>query len=279
VKTASDGNPASLSARRGKRGAPPNSLQTAEQIAQVLFDAAGTDEINTAAFKPWLQRRRLSGGNYNEKLALLRSYGLIGRGDPKLTETGLSLLRKDRPEEQTEARKQAVLTPGPFGEILQKLTGRPLPSVDDLVHLFVFEHNMVEGLARRAATALSSSAKYAGLVGPDNIVRVEGGHPSIEDDDDEEIEDDDDEIDDDDPEEAAYENPDGASDVEVADGPASASVGPPAESGGEVVHVDSVRGAIAAATSGPRVAISVSLDGYSAIEVVQILKTLGYGST
>jgi len=118
--------------KKATRSAGFPSLTLTEALAQVqkLASFGGEHDDASAA---GLMGHKSPSGPYRTKMAALRDYGLVGRGDPfKVTPLGLDLAHPALGYDQAEGRREAYQSVGLFVRMLELLTEGSSYSREDI---------------------------------------------------------------------------------------------------------------------------------------------------
>lgn len=250
-----------------KQGLPATGLPTAEQAAGKLWNVARLGTATPEAFaRQFGDKVKPSGGAWDTRMALLRGFKLL-RFEGKqmgLSELGQRLVNSSDLNEQTRARRTAVLTLKAYRELVEAFNGTTLPEAAALASKLQFEYGKTEEFARRAAQAFIESLRHAAMLGADNVVHKDGvGHilptvpapaePNLPDA----------------PTDGDFQDAADAAQIDLAFGEEDADEGSP-ESSDE-------RLPIADRTPAVSLALTLDLSKYTAPEVVTLLRTLGFG--
>lgn len=262
---------------RSKHGVPRVGLQVIDQQAQKIWVAARRSEVPPEVVARALSGRedtKASGGGWRARLTPLKLFKVVEvskEGKIRLSELGIALANTADEEGRAKALKTAALNIVAYDTILRRYDGGELPALTPIKSEFEFGWDMSAADAATVAELFVEGAKYAGLIGEDGFVRLDGANPSP------------------DPEGEAAE---GASDDVEASVSADDEVAKPhhAESTPQVqeqtfdapratpplVPAESLRPAPSA--DAPPVILNVKIDmsAWNAEDVLQVLAALGY---
>lgn len=262
---------------RSKNGVPRTGLQTVDEFAQKIWTAARRSEVAPEVVARALSGKsdtKASGGGWRARLTPLRLFRVVESGKDgklKLTELGVALANVADHEGRAQALKTAALNIPAYETILTRYDGGELPALTPIKSEFEFGWDMSATDATAAAELFIEGAKYAGLVGEDGVVRLNGAHPDpapaaedpeLELADDEEVED-------------ADEQDSGSSGADEEPLPdREASIPPPADvKQGQAPHPPEP-----APASAPPVGLNVKLDmsAWAVVDVLRVLAVLGF---
>lgn len=262
-------------AQRPKK-VPRGTLQAAVALATTMWGTAGKGSESAEAVARLFGHETTNSSSFRNKLALMRIWGLIEGSDPmKLSDIGLDIIRDDEPERQAQARRRAFYTPKAFRKLVEAYDGRSLPAEADLATKCRFDFHLTEEASLEVARVFRQSLPFAGLMSSDGIVHKGGAATT-------------------DTLQTELEGGDGARAVERASGGTEGDSG-----GGEVDDLEPPKPAAESTQKEPQavapqlerveagmhevpgaraVEVTVRLTGYTGDEVVEILRTIGYGN-
>jgi hypothetical protein len=155
-----------------KKGLPVQSLKTAEQAAQKLWEVARRGAVAPEAYAKQLGLTKASGGAWRAKLALLRGFGLVtvSKTDIRLSDLGLDIIRTDDDSKRQAARRKSFFKVRVYKELVDAYAGEELPERDQIASKLEFQFGRSAEAAQQAAGAFIESLKHAGLLDHSNTV-------------------------------------------------------------------------------------------------------------
>lgn len=261
---------------RSKQGVPRLGLQTVDDFAQKIWTAARRAEVAPEVVARALSGKadtKASGGGWRARLTPLKLFRVVESvkgGKLKLTDLGVALANTADEEGRAAALKTAALNIPAYATILNRYDGGELPALTPIKSEFEFGWEMSAEDASTVAELFVEGVKYAGLVGDDGVVRLDGAHP------DPAPATDDADLDEDEPIAAADEEPAGGSGVEDVP-PANRDVLTPPPI--DVKHHQALP--LEPAATGPAIGLNVKLDmsDWKVDDVLRVLAALGYEDT
>ena len=171
---------------RSKHGVPRVGLEVIDQQAQKIWVAARRSEVAPEVVARALSGRedtKASGGGWRARLTPLKLFKVVAvskEGKIRLTELGVALANTADVEGRAAALKTAALNIAAYETILRRYDGGELPALTPIKSEFEFGWEMSAADASTVAELFVAGAKYAGLVGDDGVVRLDGAHPATE---------------------------------------------------------------------------------------------------
>lgn len=168
---------------RSKHGVPRVGLQTVDEYAQKIWTAARRTEVAPEVVARALSGKsdtKASGGRWRTRLTPLKLFGIVESaqgGKLKLTEIGVALANVADQEGRARALKAAALNIPAYETVLKRYDGGELPELTPIKSEFEFGWDMSAADASTVAELFVEGAKYAGLIGDDDVVRLDGAHP------------------------------------------------------------------------------------------------------
>lgn len=273
--------------KRSIRNIPRENLEASIGHITKMYTTFGK-ELSVEAFADLIGHESTTSGPFKRKLGAVRAWGLVQEGaDPlRLSDIGLAVVRDDQPDVQADGRRRAFLASPPFAGLLETFDGRELPTVEGLATRCKHAFRLRPPNDSQVANIFISSARFAGLVGQDGVVRFGPSSSAVEegagDEEPREEPPGEYQVDEDVPAATGDAEPDEdglgteASDRQTEAAAATPSRSLEGASSRPVVGPPSPTAGGGPSSEDAAVEIRVRLTGYSGREVVEILRTIGY---
>jgi hypothetical protein len=150
------------------------SLKLCESI-----DTLGLDGLSAAAIASALGYKNIKTNTFSARLSSARQFGLLNLADDGygLTPLARTILHPVDPAELPGLRRQALLKPPLYAELAERLGGKRVPEAEILGNILYHNHQIIATAKRAAAEAFLSSARFAGALGEDQVLRLNGPPP------------------------------------------------------------------------------------------------------
>ncbi|MBV8076416.1 MAG: hypothetical protein JO284_08465 [Planctomycetaceae bacterium] len=140
------------------------------------IDELGIDGLMAADIASALGYKNIKTNTFSARLSAARQFGLLTlTGDGyALTPLAREILHPVDPAEQPRLYRQAWLKPPLYADLADRLGGKRVPDVEILGNVLYHNHQIIASAKRSAADAFLESARFAGALGDDQILRPEG---------------------------------------------------------------------------------------------------------
>jgi len=154
---------------------PSVRLETCIEFAKKIDKLGGRTGASEDSLLGELNLKSPSTGSYIRKYSSSQQFGLIVRKDRilKLTNLGYSILCPKPDEDIEKLKLEAFKNPPIYQKLIEKYNREELPSVEGLKNVLMRDFNISKVGVRRAAPTFISSGKLVGVIGEDNILRVD----------------------------------------------------------------------------------------------------------
>ncbi len=169
------------SAGRRSRSARYPGVALGEAIAFCRqVDDRGHDGQTAPAMASALGHANVRNNTFSTRLSAARQFGLLVlEGDRyHLTALAKSILHPVDPEGIPALLRRALAEPPLYATLLSRLANRPLPDVATLANLLYHDDRITANAKDHAAEAFLASARMAGAIGEDGLLRPEGARES-----------------------------------------------------------------------------------------------------
>lgn len=142
-----------------------------------LIDKHGGKEVSESTLLDTLKLANRQTRTYTGKISSSKQFGLVTTKGSLvgITDAGRRLLYPT--EGETERRNligKAFSSPSLYKRLVERFGGKALPPEDLLGNVLMNEYGISKAAKDRAAKVFVRSAKYAGLLSEDNVLRVSG---------------------------------------------------------------------------------------------------------
>lgn len=154
---------------------PGASLAEAIELCR-LIEARGVDGLAGAEVAAALGYTNVKTNAFSARLSAARQFGLIGReGDGYvLTPSARAILHPVDPAELPRLYRRALLAAPLYGDLAGKLAGKVAPEGPILANHLYHNYQITAAAKQAAAEAFLESARFAGVLGADGILRPDG---------------------------------------------------------------------------------------------------------
>ncbi|WP_435019740.1 hypothetical protein TA3x_001454 [Tundrisphaera sp. TA3] len=170
-------------APRGKRerstrypGVPlPESVELCKFIEGHGLDGLSATDIATA-----LGYKNIKTNTFSARLSAARQFGLLVLKDEGYTLTTLarSILHPVDPGDMPRLHRQALLSPSLYKDLAERFADKRVPDPAILGNVLYHDYQIISSAKQSAAQAFLDSARFAGILGDDLILRPQGTAPA-----------------------------------------------------------------------------------------------------
>jgi hypothetical protein len=184
MPSSSDDAPRPASPPRPKRARstryPGVALGESLRLCESL-DSLGLDGMTAPAIASALGYTNIKTNTFSARLSSARQFGLLNlAGDGYgLTPLARAILHPVDPAQIPALHRQAFLKPPLYADLAERLAGKRVPEVEILGNLLYHQFQIIATAKRSAAEAFLESARFAGVLGDDQVVRPEGAAAAI----------------------------------------------------------------------------------------------------
>src|SRR4051812_33805693 len=140
------------------------------------IDGLGLDGLTAPAIASALGYKNIKTNTFSARLSAARQFGLLNLGADgyALTTLAREILHPVDPSALTRLYRQAMLKPPLYAELVERLAGKRAPEAEILGNVLYHNHQIIASAKRSAAEAFLESARFAGMLGADQVVHPEG---------------------------------------------------------------------------------------------------------
>jgi hypothetical protein len=157
---------------------PGVSLGESLKLCESL-DSLGLDGTTAEAIASALGYKNIKTNTFSARLSAARQFGLLnltGEGYA-LTPLARAILHPVDRGELTRLYRQAFLKPPLYAELAERLSGKRVPEPEILGNVLYHHHQIIASAKQSAAEAFLESARFAGVLGGDQVFHPEGPPP------------------------------------------------------------------------------------------------------
>ncbi len=172
--------PASNRARRERSTRYPGvPLSDCVELAKFI-ESRGLDGLTAGDVAQALGYKNIKTNTFSARLSAARQFGLLHLENEgyHLTALAKSILHPIDPAEIAKIYRQALIVPPIYAELVERLAEKRVPDVEILGNILYHNHNIIATAKESAAEAFVASAKFAGALGDDGILRLNPAAPA-----------------------------------------------------------------------------------------------------
>ncbi len=140
------------------------------------IDRLGVDGLTATDIASALGYKNIKTNTFSARLSATRQFGLLVLNDEgyALTPLAREILHPVDPDDVSRLFRQAWLKPPLYAELAERLGGKRVPDASILGNVLYHNHQIIASAKQSAAEAFLSSARYAGVLGDDQVLRPGG---------------------------------------------------------------------------------------------------------
>ncbi len=149
----------------------------AESVELCRFiEGRGLDGLMAADIATALGYKNIKTNTFSARLSSARQFGLLALKDEgySLTPLARSILHPVDPAELPRLYREALLEPPLYADLAEQFSGKRLPEATILGNVLYHNHQIIASSKQSAAEAFLESAKFAGALGEDHVLRPQG---------------------------------------------------------------------------------------------------------
>src|SRR5579864_1113456 len=141
-----------------------------------FIDERGLDGLSAADIASALGYRNVKTNTFSARLSAARQFGLLALNHEGygLTPQAQVILHPTDPSELLRLYSQAFLTPPLYAELAQRLSQKRVPEAPILANVLQNNYDIIASAKLGAAEAFLASARFAGALGDDQVLRTLG---------------------------------------------------------------------------------------------------------
>jgi len=175
-KSTQSGKIGSKKAREKSAQYPSYNLSSCIEFGRVV-DRLGGKQVAEGSLLSELRLRSSNTKSYTGKLSSCKQFGLLDSkaGLLNITERTRLILYPTEEQREVQSRKliiEAFRAPALYQKLIKRFDGKALPQPGTLANILMNEYKIAKAVMDRAADIFVSSAKFAGVLGDDNVLQV-----------------------------------------------------------------------------------------------------------
>jgi hypothetical protein len=141
-----------------------------------FIESRGLDGLTAADIATALGYKNIKTNTFSARLSAARQFGLIDLSNEgySLTMLAKSILHPVDPSDLPRLHRQALIEPPIYAELVERLAEKRVPDPAILGNVLYHNHHIIASAKESAAEAFLASARFAGALGDDLILRLGG---------------------------------------------------------------------------------------------------------
>ncbi len=139
-----------------------------------FIESRGLDGLTSADIATALGYKNIKTNTFSARLSAARQFGLLTLANDGygLTSLAKSILHPVDPAELPKFYRQALVEPPIYADLVERLADKRVPDVAILGNVLYHNHQIIASAKEAAAEAFLASARFAGALGDDLILRL-----------------------------------------------------------------------------------------------------------
>lgn len=141
-----------------------------------FIESRGLDGLTAADIATALGYKNIKTNTFSARLSAARQFGLLSLSNEgySLTSLAKAILHPVDPAELPRLYRQAFVEPPIYADLVERLAEKRVPDVAILGNVLYHNHQIIASAKEAAAEAFVASARFAGVLGDDHVLRVQG---------------------------------------------------------------------------------------------------------
>ncbi len=141
-----------------------------------FIEARGLDGLSAPDIASALGYKNIKTNTFSARLSAARQFGLLTLANDgySLTPLAKAILHPVDPSDLPRLYRQALVEPPIYAELVERLGDKRVPEVAILGNVLYHNHQIIASAKESAAEAFLASARFAGALGDDHVLRVQG---------------------------------------------------------------------------------------------------------
>ena len=141
-----------------------------------FIESRGLDGLTAPDIASALGYKNIKTNTFSARLSAARQFGLLSLSNEgySLTSLAKAILHPVDPSELPRLYRQAFLEPPIYAELVERLGEKRVPDAAILGNVLYHNHQIIASAKEAAAEAFLASARFAGALGDDHVLRVQG---------------------------------------------------------------------------------------------------------
>jgi len=139
-----------------------------------FIESRGLDGLTSGDIATALGYKNIKTNTFSARLSAARQFGLLTLANEgyALTSLAKAILHPVDPAELPRIYRQALVEPPIYADLIERLADKRVPDVAILGNVLYHNHNIIASAKEAAAEAFLASARFAGALGDDLILRL-----------------------------------------------------------------------------------------------------------
>lgn len=161
---------------------PGRSLAESVEFARFI-EEHGLDGLHATEIATALGYSNVKTNTFSARLSAARQFGLVSLKHEcyALTPLARSILHPVDPAELPKLHRQALLEPPLYAELASRMAEKKVPEPAILANVLYHQHKIISSAKDTAAETFLESARFAGALAADGILRIRGDDPAVSD--------------------------------------------------------------------------------------------------
>ena len=144
-----------------------------------FIESRGLDGLTAPDIASALGYKNIKTNTFSARLSAARQFGLLNLSNEgySLTPLAKAILHPVDPSELPRFYRQAFLEPPIYADLAERLADKRVPDAAILGNVLYHNHQIIASAKEAAAEAFLASARFAGALGDDHVLRVQGQPP------------------------------------------------------------------------------------------------------
>ncbi|HEY2155712.1 MAG TPA: hypothetical protein VGH33_08780 [Isosphaeraceae bacterium] len=141
-----------------------------------FIEARGLDGLSAPDIASALGYKNIKTNTFSARLSAARQFGLLTLANDgySLTSLAKAILHPVDPSDLPRLYRQALVEPPIYAELVERLGDKRVPEVAILGNVLYHNHQIIASAKESAAEAFLASARFAGALGDDHVLRLQG---------------------------------------------------------------------------------------------------------
>lgn len=141
-----------------------------------FIESRGLDGLTAPDIASALGYKNIKTNTFSARLSAARQFGLLTLSNEgySLTSLAKAILHPVDPAELPRLYRQAFVEPPIYADLVERLAEKRVPDVAILGNVLYHNHQIIASAKEAAAEAFLASARFAGALGDDHVLRLQG---------------------------------------------------------------------------------------------------------
>ncbi len=141
-----------------------------------FIEARGLDGLTASDIATALGYKNIKTNTFSARLSAARQFGLLSLANEgySLTPLARAILHPVDPSDLPRLYRQAFVEPPIYAELVERLGEKRVPDAAILGNVLYHNHQIIASAKEAAAEAFLASARFAGALGDDHVLRLQG---------------------------------------------------------------------------------------------------------